>query len=263
MTRKNCAFLALIICFTACKKKDNPAPNNNNNNNNGASGCFLKTIKNDSLNATLNYDNNFRLTSAAINYSGQKDSGIFLYDAGGHMIKEMNFDTPGDTVDYTNYDYNTAGKVVKVHHFNRGSIIFSESDYETWTYGTNNRPSKVAVYISNSSAFSLSNYSTYTYDANGNVISATSFDSSNTLLSVETYQYDNKKPAKHFQGNAGDVMNDNPNNVTDDVLKDASGKIVSHVTSSFEYDSKGNPTKETDTDETGVKTVYYYTYLCR
>ena len=231
-------FVTVAFMLASCKK-ETPNPANSN--------CLLQSItsSDNSYIEKINYDGNNQVISVELTGSNYT-SLVPTKDASNRVYKVDYYNGSSQSLE-TVAQFDGSNRISLVSYYQQGTLV----GYDAWTYISGNRPSVEKQYSINNGNTYLSATLNYTYDSKGNVLSNGS----------TTYTYDDKQCATRALDFLPVVIARNQNNITSQTTPGGPSG-TSSLTSTFTYDSNGNPTQRKDIDNFGVSTVYNYVFQC-
>ena len=257
-----------IASFMSCKKKNDggttTAPH--------VAKCYLANVYSDGKKFASFIYNNANLITEIDNYdsTGKIVRGYTKNKYAGNLITEQDYyDTTGNFANYEMYVYDKNNNIIADHSFNADGTEYYRTYY---TYSGGNVVAdtaySVTVNVNNlTTTVSLQGCNVYTW-AGGNVSSVKYYSYDQyamqfSLQSTDNYQYD--KNANVFGGiidGLFDPTSLNANNFINITTVYPSGSWNTNYSSNIEYNSAGNPVKETIYYSYGQE-VDTYDYLCR
>jgi hypothetical protein len=201
-----------------------------------------------------------------VQYNGVTSRGFsgtntITYDAKGNPIKnEGSFYNSS----YVKYSYNDKNQLIRSE---RLKIPDNTLDFkDEFEYNSTGQFINKIQYTTSSGTLTKNYSTTYEYSntADKNWIRSKEFNEVGVLQSTTEYEYDNKKT---FGADVYKFSNETINNVTKEMRKDASDKVVQTILNSYEYNDNGYPTKMvqtvTYTGTTPTISTSTYTYNCK
>ena len=241
--------VTLIACtFAACKKNSDKTPN-------GASNkvkLYIQDARNTPLNTidsfAMTYDNSNRLISQVSSkekfvytYSGNTSFTMDLYELGQLSIHEIGYVGSNNFLDST-FQFNDTQDSSTEKYFYNGTLLTNKISYDY-----SNHLSTVNMRES------------FTYDNNGNLIKDVQTAVGPGVSTTTTFTYTDK-PIQ-FALSPSFVPVQAKNLPATQSQTDPAGNKIATVTYSYEFDSQGRITKETDAISGGytvIKTYVYY-----
>ena len=236
-------------------------------------------------------------TASALVFSCKKDDGNKTTNPNPNPTSTCSLSTSMENdTGYMAFIYNTDGSISKLIEKNPssdtskteltydGKIVTASVDGNTLnTYYLNNKGYADSIVLDLSGLIHMATYNSYdsigylvsqnesvdffgtnittarTYAyANGNLSKMT--EESNGTTTVTTYEYYTDKTNKLANSNL-DLLFIGKANIN--LVKTETVDGVLSNTFTYEFDSKGNPTKKTGTDTNGVKDVFVYNWTCK
>jgi len=271
------SFLSL---FSSCEdsKKNDPQPNPDNNGNPGKS-CQIDNISEStgagSELSEFMYDAQGKLTRVNTKENNALTEYMtFEYNNAGKPIKMSSFNASNVLQEYFSVEINAAGNPTKIDFFSKDEDSNQLENIARYEYEYNNqsKPTKVNMFldVAENGNLSLAGYMTFTYDNKGNpshkeYAVVMGVGQVPTLTYAYDYTYDTKEnPAKNAS-----IINIEPlavNNVTKVVATNKMTNAIDKIQSqdiTYEYNSNNLPTKVTTKTQAGVTTSQKYSYNCK
>lgn len=216
------------------------------------------------------YDSNgniIKTTGCTADGSILEETG-YEYDDAGNMTKQIFYSADENTNDawsWSEFEYNTAGDVIKETDYDENGVVIIYDEYE---YDQKGNLIRESIHNKNTGHYEYE----YEYDSNKNLTKKTSYEGDRNLLGWEESKYDrNGNKIKYIKysadGNADyqeEYQYDGVGNKVEYTAYDGTGNKSEW--SKYEYDQNGNMIKETNYNPDGSVASwkeYQYEYLSK
>ncbi len=256
-----------IASLMSCKKK-----NDGGTTTPHVAKCYLANVYSDGKKYASFIYNNANLITEIDSYdsTGKTVWGYTKNKYSGNLITEQDYyDTTGNFANYEMYVYDNNNNIIADHSFKAdgtenyrtyytyaGGNVVADTSYSVY-FDVNNLTTTVSLQGCNVYTWTGGNVSSvkyYTYDK---------YAMSFSLQSTDNFQYD--KNANAFYGifnGLFDPISLSSNNYINITKVNPSGSWYTYYSSTLEYNSSGNPIKETIYSWSS-KQVDTYDYLCK
>lgn len=234
--------------------------------------ALVFSCKKDDENKTSTTTNPPVTSSCSLATSMENDTGYtaFTYNTDGtiarFVIKNQSSDTSKIDLTYANNIVSASvnGNILNTYYLNNkgnaDSIVLDLSGLvHMATYNTYDANGYLTEQNESIDFFGTNITTTRTYTYSGGNLSKTT-EESNGKTTVTTYEYYTDKANKLAASNLDALFIGKANA---NLVKTETVDGVLSNTYTYEFDSKGNPTKRTGTDANGVKDVFVFNWTCK
>jgi hypothetical protein len=202
-----------------------------------------------------------------------------IYNSSGKIFQIKGYDNAGVLSHQTTNEYDASQRITRQNYSSLSNAVLAPSSYRTYEYSNTSKFPSRSIYFSPVTA-TTGSITTYTYDGNNNMTEETDFHTptgggSSTVATRYLRTYDDKNVPFVILGKLGKIALFGAGSINYEISRNniLTETIISYNTSgqetsrsinnrTYEYDSKGNPTKRNLTNSSGSTAVQTVEYHC-